>query len=263
MSKYNNLPPIIKNIIATCTMVPGMSQIDLDEIEPTDNLRSFISIKSRTSTINSTLQHALRSKGYLAYLQNGMCNDLKHGIIASNFDPFERNGLCVFLTAPEELKQVKADRRAELEEKSIRNKLNEEDIALLTTNEAYLLRDFLAFDHMVKNYIELVSYLLGPECLISRAWKQVHNHAQKMQVIYKRFEREDRYFYTCLLDELHRRTQTFIQSGADGLVSSMEFEQLDFADIHRSIDNYFTSKSIIPKMHKINTNLLQMNTKPT
>ena len=150
-------------------MVPGMTQTNLDEIEPTDNFRSFIGIKSGTSTINSALQHALRSKGCIAYLQNGICNDLKNGIIASNPDPFERNGLCVFLTAPEELRQVKAERKAELEEKSARNKLSAEDITLLTTNEAYLPHDFWAFEHMVRNFIELVSYLLGPECLIARA----------------------------------------------------------------------------------------------
>ena len=187
-SKYNNLPSIIKNIVALCTMEPGIHQADLDEIEPTDNLRSFIGIKSGTSTINSTLQHALRSKGCIAYLQNGMSNDIKNGIIASSPDPFERNGLCVFLTAPGELKQVKADRKAELEEKSARNKLSAEAITLLTTNEAYLPRDFWAFEHMVRNFIELVSYLLGPECLIARAWRQIMDRAQKKQMIYKRFE---------------------------------------------------------------------------
>ena len=237
-TKYNNLPPIIKSIIATCTMVPCMSQTDLDEIESTDNLRSFIGIKSGTSTISSTLQHTLRSKGCTAYLQNGMCNDIKNGIIASNPDPFERNGLCVFLTAPEELKQVKTDRKAELEEKSARNKLSAEDTTLLTTNDAYLPRDFWAFEHMVRNFIELVAYLLGPECLITRAWRQILEHAQKKQALYKQFEREERYFFTCLLDELYRRTQTFIHSGADGLVSWLDFEQLSFHDITRSIDNY-------------------------
>ena len=57
-------------------------------------------------------------------------------------------------------------------------------------------------------------------------------------MIYKRFEREERYFHTCLLDELHRRTQTFIHSGADGLVTALDFDQLQFHEITKAIDNY-------------------------
>ena len=115
--KFDALPPIVRNITIMCTMVPGMEQEDLQEITPTEAWNSFIGLKSGTY-IQSTLQHVLRSKGCLVYLQNGMCNEFRHGTIASYPDPFERNGLCIFLMSPEETKQVKADRLRELEEKS-------------------------------------------------------------------------------------------------------------------------------------------------
>ena len=44
--------------------------------------------------------------------------------------------------APEETKRVKEDRIRELEEKAARNKLDNEDIGLLTSNEAYFPKDF-------------------------------------------------------------------------------------------------------------------------
>ena len=66
-----------------------------------------------------------------------MYNDFFHGTIASSPNPFERNGLCVFLKAPEETKRVKEDRLRELEEKAARNKFENDGIGSLTSNEVH------------------------------------------------------------------------------------------------------------------------------
>ena len=76
----------------------------------------------------------------------------------------------------------------------------------------------------------------------------VLDHANSNQATYKRFERDYQYFYVSILDELHRRPQTFINSAADGLISSLKIKQLDFFTILESIENhtYFVRPSHIP-----------------
>ena len=73
---------------------------------------------------------------------------------------------------------------------------------------------------------------------MAQAWKQVVTHARNNESTYKRFERDHFFFYTCLLDELHRHTQTFIHSGADELVSSLKWKIIDFTNILESIENF-------------------------
>ena len=237
IKKFDNLAPITKNTTILCTMVPDMHQDELHEIEPSAAWTSLIGLKSST-TIVRTIEHAMRNRGCLVYLQKGMCNDFRHGTIASSPDPFERNGLCVFLMAPEETKRFKVDRLRELEEKAARNKLDKDDIELLTSNDVYFPKDFWAFEHMLRNFYTITAYLFGPDCLMARAWKIVLDHANSHQATYKRFEREYQHFYVSVLDELHRRTQTFIHSAADGLISSLKTKQLDFSIILDSIENH-------------------------
>ena len=265
--KFDNLPPITKNTTILCTMVPDMSQEELPEIEPTAAWLSLIGIKS-SMTIVRTIEHTMRNRGCIVYLQKGMCNDFRHGTIASSPDPFERNGLCVFLMAPEETKRVKEDRLREIEEKASRNKLNQDDIELLTSNEVYLPKDFWAFEHMVRNFSTITSYLFGNDCLMARAWRIVLEHAGTHQATYKKFERDYQYFYVIVLDELHRRTQTFIHSAADGLLSSLKIRQLDFSSILDAIENhtYFVRRPTgLPKRkqdHNTNPTTPPNNKKP-
>ena len=71
--------------------------------------------------------------------------------------------------APEETKRVKEDWLRELEEKAERNKLDKDDIELLTSNEVYFPKDFWAFEHMLRNFHNITFYLFGPDCLMARA----------------------------------------------------------------------------------------------
>ena len=109
LKKFENLAPITKNTTILCTAVPDMHQDELHEIEMNAVWASLIGLKSST-TIVRTIEHVMRNCECLVYLQKGLCNDFRHGTIASSPDPFERNGLCVFLMAPEETTRVKEDR---------------------------------------------------------------------------------------------------------------------------------------------------------
>lgn len=103
---------------------------------------------------------------------------------------------------------------------------------------------------MVRNFYTITTYLFGPDCLMARAWKVVVDHASSNQETYKRSEREYQYFYISILDELHRRTQTFIHSTADGIIVNHKIKQLDFSSILESVENhtYFVRRpSGLPK----------------
>ena len=117
LKKFDALALITKNTTILCITMPNMDQDELHEIEPTAAWSSLIGQKSST-TIVRTIEHTMSNRGCMVYLQKGTCNDFRHGTIASSPDPFARNGLCVFLMAPEETKRVKEDRLRELEEKS-------------------------------------------------------------------------------------------------------------------------------------------------
>ena len=110
---------------------------------------------------------------------------------------------------------------------------------------------------MVRNFYTITSYLFGPDCLLARAWKIVLNHAKTNEATYKRFERDYQYFYVSILDELHRRTQTFIHSAADGIIANLKVKQLDFSIILDAVENhtYFVRRPAgLPKRKQEQTN---------
>lgn len=74
--------------------------------------------------------------------------------------------------------------------------------------------------------------------MTARAWKTVLHHAQRHQAIYKMFQKETNIFYIGLLDELHRKTQAFIHSCAQGRVDELNTKQLDFTRIFDDIENH-------------------------
>ena len=108
-------------------------------------------------------------------------------------------------------------------------------------NDSYLPKDFWAYEHIVNNCYQLVSYLFGLDCLLARAWKQVVEHARLFQAEYKRFESNFLFYYVSVLEELNRRSQTFAHSGADKSISTLKSSQLDFITILDGIEhlNYY------------------------
>ena len=79
--KFEKLSPIIKNTLLMFTIIPGMTQDDISEVEPTENALSLLEVNSG-SVIRQLLHNYMRQKGCMVHLQLGMCNSLKILIIA-------------------------------------------------------------------------------------------------------------------------------------------------------------------------------------
>ena len=185
--KFKKLPPMHRNTIALFTMVPEMTQEELLEIKPTE---TFLSILGMTSgaTVQDTLHHMMKAKGHLVYLQDGMCASLKNGSIHST-DVFDINGITPFHCGLEPCgKQITNEQRAVLEETVALGKMQKSDIELLTKSENFLPKDFWAYEHQIRNFLLLCQILGGQDCLTTRAWLKVVEHAQRNQVLYKRME---------------------------------------------------------------------------
>lgn len=235
--KFRKLPPMMKNTIIMFTMVPEMSQDDLGEIKPTEFFLSILSMTSGT-VARDTLHHIMKTKGCLVCLQDGMCAGIKNGTLQST-DIFDINGLTPFHCGPEPCgKQLTLEQRAVLEETAALGKMTKDDIALLTKSENFLARDFWAYEHQVRNFTMLCEIIGGEDCLTARAWRTVLKHARRHEATYKRMEKEHKIYYISILDELHRKTQSFIHSCAHGKKDELNLKQLDFSRIFEEVENH-------------------------
>ena len=233
--KFKKMAPMMRNSILMFTMVPNMEQEDLDEIKPTETYLSILAMTSG-SVVRDTLHHMMKTRGCLVCLQDGMCAAIKNGTIQST-DIYDINGLTPLHCGPEPCgKQLTIEQRAVLEETAALGKMTKEDISLLTKRENYLPKDFWAYEHQARNFAMLCDLIGGPDCLTARAWKKVAQHAQRQQATYRRLEKEHFIFYICLLDELHKKTQSFIHSCAHGKVEELNVRQLDFSQIFDDIE---------------------------
>ena len=97
---------------------------------------------------------------------------------------------------------------------------------------------------MITNFFTLVCFIGGEHCLTARAWKKAIEHAKRHQALYKKYEREHECFYVSLCDDLHRRTQTCIHSGAAGKAEEVKKHHLDFNNIFDDIEfhKYFVRR---------------------
>ena len=228
---------MMKNTIILFTMVPNMTQEELTEIKPTATFLSILAMTSGT-VARDTLHHIMKTRGCMVCLQDGMCAGLKNGTLQST-DIFDINGPTPFHCGPEPCgKQLMTEQRAVLEETAALGKMTKDGIALLTKSETYLAKDFWAYEHQIKNFQILCEIIGGKDCLTARAWRTVTQHAQRFQAIYKHMEKDSNLLYIGILDELHRRTQSFIHSCAHGRVEELNLKQLDFSRILDKVENH-------------------------
>ena len=185
------------------TIIPGMTQDDITEVKPTENALSLLEVNSG-SVIRQLLHNYMRQKGCMVHLQLGMCNSLKNLIIASFTDVFTCSNLYISHCGPEKVgDDLDENESAILTEKENLGELKKDDIAKLTKNEQYLPTDFWGFEHMLRNFLTLVSYIGGENCLTVQARKRALSHAQQHQALYKRYEKENEYFYLSVCNDLN------------------------------------------------------------
>ena len=68
--KFEKLSPITKNILMMFTILPGMSEDEIEELAPTENALSLLEITSG-AMVRETLHEFMRQKGCMVHLQLG------------------------------------------------------------------------------------------------------------------------------------------------------------------------------------------------
>ena len=233
--KFSKLNPIVKNTIKMFTVTPDMSDEEIEKIEPTESALSLI--RQSGTIIRGLLHTHLRRKGCIMHLQIGMCQSLKNLILSSVPDEFASNNLCIYNCEPEPVgEELDADQSLALTEKALLGQLKKEDITLLTKNEKYIPADFWGYEHMLKHFMEVVSFIGGPDCHLARAVRRILSHAKMNQGLYKRYERENQHFYVAICEIIHQRSQIFINSCSEGIVDAMKVRHINYSDFLDDIE---------------------------
>lgn len=123
-----------------------------------------------------------------------------------------------------------------LQEHASYGKLNNEDIALLTGMKEFVPYDFAAFSHMLRNIKFLCQFIDGKSCLAAMTWGIALEHATLNECLYREEFLKNKHFYVSILDDYHRRFQTFVQSCAFGSVDKLRTSQLQFDKICESVE---------------------------
>lgn len=162
---------------------------------------------------------------------------LKNGCLTSSPRTSSLNNLCVFLCSPEgKGNSLSAEIALRLQEQASYGKLNSEDISLLTRMKAYVPYDYASFIHMLRNIKFLCNFIGGDNCMSSIAWSITLTHALRNECLYREEFLKNKHFYVSLLDDYHRRFQTFIQSCAFDEVDQLRHSQLKFEKLCDSIE---------------------------
>ena len=116
--------------------------------------------------------------------------------------------------------------------------------------------NFSSFQHMLKNITFICEYLGGPHCLSATAWRSALQHATMNELAYCEEQQKEKLFYCSILNDYHRRFQTFLRSCAFAKAEKIKKHLLTFSDVHRTIDtfNYIVHHPIwIKKREQVDT----------
>ena len=227
MKKFNKLNPIIKNTMKMFAIQPGMPEKEIKDIEPTNEALSLLPLNSGP-VVRSIFHAYMKRKECLAHLQIGMCQSLKSLLLQSVPDEHAKNGLRIYSCGPEAVgDDVNADQSLHLEEKALLGKLKDTDIEKLTKSERYIPKDFWGYEHMLRNFLQLIIFLGGENCHTTRALRQVLDHCNRHQALYRKYERDNQYFYVSLCEEINRRVQMFLTSCTEGKAEELAYRQIE------------------------------------
>ena len=219
------------------TVLENHNTADVPDLVPTTNFMKLTQLNG--PFIQSLLIREASNRGLMCNPALGLCQNLRNGGIASTPKITSITNLSPFLLPPESSdNDSSSELLFRLNETAALGKLSEKDIMTLTKMEATLPYDYGTFLHMVKNMRFMCEYLGGTHCLAAKAWNTMAKHTKRNEPLYKEMAREHPTFYISVLDDLHRRFQTFIHSCAFGVFDDLKISHVKFDEVTRKIDNY-------------------------
>ena len=167
----------------------------------------------------------------------GLCTALKNGCLTSSPRPSSLNNLCIFLCPPErEGQSLSVEMSLRIQEQASYGKLTNDDLALLTGMEEFIPYDYASFIHMLRNMKFLCEFIGGEQYMAAVAWNVALQHGLRNECPYREEFVKHKHFYVSILDDYHRRFQTFVQSCAFGDADKLRKSQLQFEKICETIE---------------------------
>ena len=234
---FKNLSNVQKNIFKLITVTEEATDEDIDELKPTEHvitiLNQKISIKAQAQ-----LQHLFKESNHICDISLAMCTQLKNGTIASHPSVNDLNGISpLFLPEQSDEEKVTQELALRLEEQMVLGKISDEDMKTITKCRFHFPKNFGEYLHCIKNFHRLIEILAGPESILANKIEFLISHAVGHERCYKDIEHDYWYFYASLLQYFHRRTQHFVHSASQRLVSKLKLGKLKFADLLEDIED--------------------------
>jgi len=235
--QYDNLSEVQKTIIKLITTKVGQTDSDIGSLEPTQTMRTLLE-QGSSIKVQAQLQHEFSKRRFICALSSGMCTSIKQGTLASQPSHTDINGLSPFCT-PNENKDDKMDHATLLymSEQFELGKVCAADVKQITKLSITFPKEFSTYVHFLKNYHLLLELLTGPESILSKSVFTMVQHALDNERTY-RDHGEEWTFFPSVLDHVHRRTQMFIHSAGEGMVSKLRTKQIDFNFLMENIEGY-------------------------
>jgi len=235
--QYDNLSEVQKTIIRFITAKPGHTDDDTDSLEPTQTMRTLLE-QGSSIKVQAQLQHEFSRRRFICALSTGMCTSIKQGTLASQPSHTDINGLSPFCT-PNENKDDKMDHSTLLymSEQLELGKVCAADVKQITKLSITFPTEFSTYVHYLKNYQLLLELLTGAGSILSLSVQTMVEHALDNERTY-RDHGEEWTFFPSILDHVHRRTQMFIHSAGEGMVSKLRTKQIDFTFLMENIEGY-------------------------
>ena len=238
MKRFKRFPLVHRNMIRLLTLTPSMTEDDINDLKPTENVVDILGCPPPPASIQSQLNYLLEANGNLAYAEASACTALRHGLLISSPNPNSPNGtLCLWLYPHESYGEVmSAEKRIQFaEQEGKAQEYDTFDLALLTEAKISLPRSFDGFLHMLRNIWHVTEILAGTASICALEWGRAVQHARDNEGLYRRLARDDKYFYTSLACDYHRWYMTYIKSLGHGKFTKIAFNQFVWHNIFQAI----------------------------
>ena len=234
MKKFKKLSRIHQNVIKMFTLTEEHTAEDIESLEPAPGMLEIMASPSAADA-QGLLAHLLKKNGNVAQIQPGICTALNKGLIIGT-DYKSPTNLTPFGTYSTSTGGLSAKSLLKFAMKENFERYDKDELELLTSLEITIPKSYHVFQHMLRNMEFLCKYLSGQESLATRAWRSAVIHAHTNEQVYTDLADQDPNFYVSVMFHYHSRFHKCIESGANGAISQLLRQMLDFSSIFKDID---------------------------
>lgn len=236
--RFEKMSTIKKNTIVMFQVGPHHDQMDVEVMNPTDNMLIAINQSTSADVVSLLRSHGAR-KGIIEVYESGFGAAIRDSNLASAPRPMDVNNMIIFLIHPGAKIQVISARDTLLYQmKAELGKLEHADVETLTSMKTFVPFDFEHFLHVLKGMEFVCEFLGGQDCYSAMAGKHAREHAETNEFLYVDKASENPIFYASVSNGYHRRHHTFLHSLEFRKVDKMATGHMEFTSVTDKIDQF-------------------------